>query len=180
MPSSVPAGAAAPYRCAGGQPDPHGWPRVDSLLPHYRSDWPGTPILEPLPGDPGVLVGNVFSLEQVTEVDHVVSLCRIGAADVPLGARGHPIHLIDRPDENPNLAFQLLDLADTIATWRDADQRVLIHCVAAESRTPTVAAAYLAHRHGLSGEQALADVRTTLPRSNPNAEFRSTLAALWP
>lgn len=163
----------------GGRPDTHGWPSCASMLPHYRSAWPADPVLVGLPDDPGVLLGNAPGLADATGADEVISLCRMGTADAPLGARAHHLHLIDEQDANPNVRFQLRDLAETIAAWRDDGRTVLIHCVRAESRTPTVAAAYLAHRLGITGTEAVARVRTVLPGAQPIPEFASTLHQLW-
>ena len=52
---------------------------------------------------------------------------------------------------------------------------MFLHCVRAESRTPTVAAAYLAHRLGISGSDALDLVRVVLPAANPNPGFLDAL-----
>ncbi|MEO7571964.1 MAG: ADP-ribosylglycohydrolase family protein, partial [Acidimicrobiales bacterium] len=164
----------------GGRPDAHGWPFAASLLPHYEAHWSIAPVLVRLDDDPGVLLGNVFSLAGVTGVDEIVSLCRIGSDDLPAGVRAHHLHLIDTDRENPNLRFLLRDVAETIAAWRDDGRTVLVHCVAAESRTPTVGAAYLAHRLRISGSAAFDRVLQQLPRSRPRPEFRKTIQALWP
>lgn len=113
--------------------------------------------------------------------DLVVSLCRTGLE--PSGADGHlAVWLLDLDDPaaNPNLEFILSDLAVSISRWRDQGKTVLVHCVQAECRTPTVAAAYLAERCGMSGESALALVRGQLPRTRRNAAFASALARRWP
>jgi protein-tyrosine phosphatase len=74
----------------------------------------------------------------------------------------------------------LRDLAGAIAGWRGEGRPVLVHCVRAESRTPTVAAAYLAERFGMSGADALARAREVLPSARPNAGFRAALERMWP
>jgi protein-tyrosine phosphatase len=83
-------------------------------------------------------------------------------------------------EQNQNLDFMLRDLAGQIVAWRDADKTVFVHCVAAESRTPTVAAAYLAERLGISGAAALQRVREVLPKAHPNTGFVQALDRLWP
>lgn len=163
----------------GGRPDPHGWPSTPSMLAHYASDWPATPVLVTLPDDPGVLLANAPGMMEATGVDQVVSLCRMGTVDVPGGARAHQLHLIDAPGANPNLRLQLRDLAETVAHWRDDGRTVVIHCVRAESRTPTAATAYLAHRLGITATDALAQVRAVLPNARPNRDFARTLQEIW-
>ncbi len=162
-----------------GRPDPHGWPSTPSMLEHYRNQFPATPVLVALPDDPGVVLANVSGMMNTAGVHEVISLCRMGTVDAPGGATAHRLHLIDSPDANPNLRVQLRDLAETIADWRDDNRNVLIHCVAAESRTPTVAAAYLAHRLGITATDALQRVQTLLPSARPNAHFTATLRHLW-
>jgi ADP-ribosyl-[dinitrogen reductase] hydrolase len=57
---------------------------------------------------------------------------------------------------------------------------VLLHCVACQSRTPTVAALYGARRQGTSGVLALQDIAEVLPDSWPNGEFRRAIKRLAP
>ena len=52
--------------------------------------------------------------------------------------------------------------------------------VAAQSRTPTVAALYGARRQGISGEAALREVTSVLPDAYPNNDFRRALKRLAP
>ena len=55
---------------------------------------------------------------------------------------------------------------------------MLLHCVAAQSRTPTVAALYGARKQGISGMAALRQVASELPDACPNSDFRSALKRL--
>jgi protein-tyrosine phosphatase len=64
--------------------------------------------------------------------------------------------------------------------WRDEDKTVLVHCVQAERRTPAIAAAYLAERTGLSGNEAFNAVTRTLPGTRVNRAFMEALMRLWP
>jgi ADP-ribosyl-[dinitrogen reductase] hydrolase len=75
---------------------------------------------------------------------------------------------------NPNLDFVLADAARTIAALRDEGHQVLVHCVAAQSRTPTVAAAYAMLR-GADPAEVLQRVCAVLPAADPNARFRDAL-----
>lgn len=110
----------------------------------------------------------------------VMSLCRMGTTDVRASAR-HDIYLIDEAasDGNPNLEFLLKDLTESIVRWRAEGKSVFIHCVAAQSRTPTVGAAYLCQRFGLSPTDALAEIRELLPHVNPHAGFTDALQEVW-
>jgi len=146
------------------------WPDAPSLVPYYLSRYPQDPIAEPLADDPGVVVGNIAGLSE-TDTDVVISLCRMGAD--PVGTAHHDVWLLDRadPEKNPNLEFVIDDTVRFIAARRDEGKTVYLHCVRAQSRTPTVASAYLAHRLGISGRDALERIWTVLPEALPNPGF---------
>jgi ADP-ribosylglycohydrolase len=169
-----------------GLPDTAGWPSAPSLIPYYHAAFPGQqPIDEALHDDEGVRVGNVAGLGRLATgpaPDVVVSLCRVGADDVPSTSEGHELFLFDdaKDGANPNLDFVVKDTATAIIKWRNAGKTVFVHCVAGESRTPTIAAAYLAQRFGLSGADALDHVRKVLPVVRPNSAFLAALDRLWP
>jgi ADP-ribosyl-[dinitrogen reductase] hydrolase len=160
----------------GGQPDSSGWP--GSTPQRGDSD----AYLAELPGDAGVLLGNLASLERATEhVDAVISLCRVGTGQVPVHLEHHEVLLIDRdgPDDNPNLGFVLTDTAAAITELRAEGKRVFLHCVDGRSRTPTVAATYLAARDGISGVQAWQQIAALIPDAAPhNRSFQSWLDGL--
>jgi ADP-ribosylglycohydrolase len=170
----------------GGKVDAAGWPSAQRLGdPYYRGAFPGAPIDVALADDPGVRIGNMAALGAFggdTAPDVVVSLCRVGAEDPPAGCEAHELFLVDTAEDgaNPNLDFVLTDAARAIKSWRDAGRTVFLHCVSAESRTPTVAAAYLAERKDISGPDALERVRQVLPAARPNSTFVAALARLWP
>ena len=88
-----------------------------------------------------------------------------------LGGEQIDVRLIDDvgPDANPNLDFVLTDTVRLIDQLRNEGRTVLVHCVAAVSRTPTVAALYGAHMQGISGEAALREVTSVLPDAYPTA-----------
>lgn len=106
----------------------------------------------------------------------VVSLCLVGSTQVPAGVEHLTFRLIDRsaPEENPNLESVLRDAAETVATLRNEGHVVLVHCVAAQSRTPAVAMAYALLR-GVPKDGAKSQLRKALPHGRPNNAFRSAL-----
>jgi predicted protein tyrosine phosphatase len=55
---------------------------------------------------------------------------------------------------------------------------VLLHCVQAQSRTPTVAALYGAQVTGRSPRDCLADIQRVLPTAHPNAGMLAALNRL--
>jgi ADP-ribosyl-[dinitrogen reductase] hydrolase len=86
---------------------------------------------------------------------------------------------MDEPDQeqNPNLDFVLMDAARLVADLRVEGKTVLLHCVAAHSRTPTVAIAYAMLR-GVPMNEAMPAICSALPAAHPNAGFREALNRL--
>ena len=130
---------------AGGGVSEGSWPWIG------RMEHPAArPLAAPHPDDPDLVIGTLADLERAEElgVDAVISLCRIGrdqvAPDRVRPDRHAQFWLIDSddPDDNPNLYAVLTDAARLARSWRAAGLRVLVHCVAAERRAPSVALAY--------------------------------------
>lgn len=147
--------AAARRAANGGRPGAQDWPGCDSLLEYYRSTASPVGRYAELGG---VTFGDVTTLARAIDggADVVVSLCRMGTQDVPDHAEHHVIGIHDtEAADNPNLVWALTDLVDTIADVVADDRHVFVHCVAAENRTPTVAATWLRRHHGHSAEEAL-------------------------
>lgn len=61
--------------------------------------------------------------------------------------------------------------ARTVADLRDEGHVVFLHCVAGQSRTPTVAVTYAMLR-GIDHDTAMRDVCAALPSADPNRAFR--------
>ena len=160
--------------------DATGWPMAERLV------YPGSAATGAIirhPHDPGVLLGDVLALDDLPdEVEAVVSLCRIGTGQIPgINARDRiEAWLLDTPDpaRNPNLHFVLADTADTIAELRSEGKVVLVHCVAAQSRTPTIAAAYAIRHRGVDPATALDEICSALPQPRPNLAFREAIPAV--
>jgi ADP-ribosyl-[dinitrogen reductase] hydrolase len=163
----------------GGQSDSAGWPlgaRMD------YSAYKGSDALARHPHDEGVWLGGIDALANLPDgVNAVVSLCRMGASQVPAAGVSPGDHvevwLIDTSDpaENPNLDFVLRDAAAAVAALRAEGKTVLLHCVQAQSRTPAVAALHGALITGGTATEALADIVRVLPKASPNAAFRAAL-----
>ena len=86
------------------------------------------------------------------------------------------VRLIDQGDgANPNLQLVMKEAAAAVAQFRAEGKRVLLHCVAAQSRTPAVAALYARDHLGVHTDSALAEVCAVLPAANPNHEFRAVI-----
>ena len=174
----------------------HGWPHFrsrelialanaivgasgpDTRYPAYRFR---PPVRHP--HDDGVWLGDIATLRHLpSEVDAVVSLCVVGDPDAPHVDEWIEVRLIDRVglNENPHLDFVLHDTVTAIQRLRADGRTVLLHCVQAQSRTPTLAALYGARVHGISTDAALADITTALPDADPNQDFRDALTRLNP
>ncbi|WP_199255640.1 ADP-ribosylglycohydrolase family protein [Mycolicibacterium mengxianglii] len=177
----------------------HGWPgltargvvalaspiarrgKPDTFDYRYRGYEVGA--LTPHPYDPQVLLGGIGALWRLPHgVDAVVSLCRVGGDAVRTDMPHVEVRLIDRddPDENPHLDLVLTEAVRVVEELRSQGRTVLLHCVSALSRTPTVAALYGARLQGVSCERALRDVQAALPDAHPNAAFRTALQRLDP
>jgi ADP-ribosyl-[dinitrogen reductase] hydrolase len=140
-----------------------------------------TPVQHP--HDDGVWLADVAALQGLPAgVDAVVSLCRVNDDDLPAGVEQIDIRLIDivEPDANPNLDFVLTDTVRLIEQLRNEGRTVLLHCVAGQSRTPTVAALYGARQQGISGALALREITRVLPNAWPNSDFRKAIERLAP
>ena len=155
----------------GGEPDLFDFSYWDSPIDTFAIH----------PHDDKVFLGGIGVLRDLPdEVDAVVSLCRVANTDIRDDMPHVEVRLVDQPkiDENPHLDFVLTDAARAVERLRDEGRTVLLHCVAAHSRTPTVAALYGARRCGISTERALRDIQSVLPRSHPNPAFRAALKRL--
>ncbi len=74
----------------------------------------------------------------------------------------------DDPAAVPSVGW-LDETASLVHGWRKSGRRVLIHCAAGISRSPTVAAAYLMRKFEWSAGDALQHVRVGRPVVRPNA-----------
>ena len=146
-----------------GLSDVGGWPAGE----RFEYGEPSRPAV-PHPIDPEVLLGT----ENTTDHDAtaIVSLFRRGRLDVPfqgIAPENHvEVRLLDSndPKANPNLAFTLADTAAFIDELRREGHRVLVHCVAAQQRTPSVGVAY-AVRRGATPDEARRMIAEALPHS---------------
>ncbi len=167
--------ALAALTVNGGTADSKGWPTVGNV-PY--SEWAASvAVLHPY--DDGVLLGTHATRGH--QVDAVVSMCRVGRNQECFGGATESVHsrLMDSEDPaaNENLEFTLHDAADAVRGLRAEGKRVLLHCVAAEQRTPSVAVAYgvlLGH----SVEEARRDVKAVLASTRGSGRVWDAVASI--
>jgi protein-tyrosine phosphatase len=103
----------------------------------------------------------------------------MGSGSAPLPGVAPEDHveswLIDQDDANLDLAGQLVDAASAVRGLRAEGKTVLLHCVHAHTRTPSVAAVYGALVTGSTPREALDRVVAVLPSANPRRSFVRTL-----
>lgn len=161
----------------GGEVDDAGWPLADSIRYSESAD----PTAAPHPFDAGVLLGTHAARDHGASA--VVAACRVGRAqnNAPRAEVVIEPWLIDAdsPEANPNLHFVLFDAADAVRVLRAEGHTVLLHCVAAEQRTPSIAVA-LARVSGVGPEDARAAVRAVLPRTRGHGRLWDAAAELGP
>ena len=93
-----------------------------------------------------------------------------------MSVESHVVRLLDTVGaDNPNLEFAIDDAARTVLRLREQGKGVYLHCVASQSRTPTVAAR-VAVLAGHDLEKALAAVVDVLPGAAPQPFL---VSALW-
>ncbi|MGE3326372.1 MAG: ADP-ribosylglycohydrolase family protein [Acidimicrobiia bacterium] len=161
-----------------GEGAKYGWPLVDRI--DYAPLQYGAPALAQHPHDEGVWLASATALDAMPGgVDAVISLCLTGRAQVPTHVEHLQFRIVDEPDpaQNPNLDYVLIDAARVIAALREEGKTVLLHCVAAHSRTPAVGIAYSMLR-GVPLADAMPAVCAVLPAASPNSGFRSALSRL--
>ncbi len=112
----------------------------------------------------------------------IVSLFRPGTLDAPFGDVAPQNHVevrildLEPRSANPNLAFTFSDTAAVIAELRAEGHRVLVHCVRAEQRTPSVAVAYAVHL-GATPDEARRMIAGALPSSRRRGRLWDFAAA---
>ncbi|SMX98839.1 ADP-ribosylglycohydrolase [Brevibacterium linens ATCC 9172] len=150
------------------------WPSTDYC---DYSDWRRIDTCVAHPHDRSVYLGGIGALDRLpSDVDAVISLCRIGRKQVPDSIDREnraSVWLVDSssPADNQYVDFTLTEAADMVARMRREGKTVLLHCVQAHSRTPTVGALYAARHLGVPVDDALREVSAVLPMANPNPAF---------
>jgi ADP-ribosylglycohydrolase len=139
-------------------------------------------VIVPHPDDPGVLLADLAGARALPdEVTAVVSLCPVAEQDEEtiLARIPHWLEVrladTDDPAENQNLGFVLHDTVTALERLRADGHVILVHCVAAYSRTPTIGALYAMRRTGADPSEAIAAMERALPEADPTDAFRDAL-----
>ncbi len=167
---------------SGADPDLGAWPNNENM--RYWEKFPDTDELQQHPFDEGVWLSGADALDDPpADVTAVVSLCRIGRGQTPpaVAPTDHlTVWLLDEndPAKNQNLDYVLVQAADAVAALRAEGHTVLLHCVAAHSRTPTIASLYAARHRGIEADRARRVVVQTLTHAAPQPTFVEAISRL--
>ncbi|KAJ1732997.1 tyrosine protein phosphatase yvh1 [Coemansia sp. Benny D160-2] len=132
--------------------------------------------------DDGLYVGS--SMAEVDKamldecgVTHILSVASHYVPSHPSDFVYKIVSIDDLPEEN--LIQYFPECNAFIAGAIEAGGRVLVHCMAGQSRSAAVAAAYLMQKNALTAEQALDMLRERRPQINPNEGFVAQLQLFY-
>lgn len=115
------------------------------------------------------------SFLQSNEITSVISIGSTPSGKID-GVTYHRISMVDSPSAPiPESIESASNIIDQVA---EAGGKVLVHCSAGISRSPTVIAGYLMSRQGLSLKAALAAIVSARPTVCPNTGFIGQLRSL--
>lgn len=159
-----------------GRDDERGWPSTTNRRPSSGTRRRATVH----PADNGVLLGDLEADDK--NVDAVVSLCHVGRddfEDIPAGDHVE-IWLVDSADDNNNLEYAIDQAARLVVQLRAEGKRVLVHCYAGQSRTPSVGARYTTLIGDVHPARAFGDIAsaTGRPADLVNYELRGAVHRL--
>jgi ADP-ribosylglycohydrolase len=166
----------AALTASGGRDDERGWPS----LTHRPLAATRVTQAAAHPCNDGVILGSLGV--SVPDAGAVVSLCQVGREDFAAVPAGDHIEvwLVDHPGDNNQPRFVIDQAARAVAQLRSEGKRVFLHCWAAQSRTPAVAARYAAISTGTSPADAFSEVCAALgsPQTLVNPELRAAVYEL--
>ena len=168
------SGGAGASSTAPSSPQTGKEQKTSALGPGLRlSKWPGHEV------HPGVFVGDLscaLDLAQLRQrkITHVLTATNRMKPMFP--AEIHYL-VLDFPDAaDQNLLDALAEAHTFIAEAHAAGGAVLIHCMAGQSRSVSVALSYIMKREGVSDTEALAALRAHRSDAKPIAAFQEQLA----
>jgi atypical dual specificity phosphatase len=111
-------------------------------------------------------------------ITHILSIGSTPDTHIP-GVVYNRLSLTDSPSSPISKTIDAAnDFIDAAIASHNRSGKILIHCSAAVSRSPTIVVAYLMTRHRLSLKQALGLVVRLRPSVSPNAGFLAQLRDL--
>ncbi|KAJ2604601.1 tyrosine protein phosphatase yvh1, partial [Coemansia sp. RSA 1694] len=110
-------------------------------------------------------------------VTHILSVARHYPPSFPNDFVYKAVEIDDLPEENIIQFFPETDVF--IGSALESGGRVLVHCMAGQSRSATVAAAYLMRRDMLTAEQAIAVLKDKRRQIHPNSGFLDQLQLFY-
>ncbi|KAG6910573.1 hypothetical protein DXG01_009524 [Tephrocybe rancida] len=114
------------------------------------------------------------------QISHVLSIGPSPAANLKVHAVSyHRISLNDSPSSSiTKVCDSACDIIDAALRSNSGNGKILIHCAAGISRSPTILAAYLLKRRGMSLKEALRHIVQARPQVSPNSGFLQQLKDL--
>ncbi|KAJ2819761.1 tyrosine protein phosphatase yvh1, partial [Coemansia furcata] len=106
-------------------------------------------------------------------ITHILSVARHYPPSHPNDFIYMSVEIDDLPEENIVQFFP--ETNDFTGNVLESGGRVLVHCMAGQSRSATVAAAYLMQRDTLTAEEAIATIKDKRPQIHPNCGFLDQL-----
>jgi ADP-ribosylglycohydrolase len=133
------------------------------------------------------LGGQSILRDKVVPFEAAISLSAVGDVEGGLEADRH-LRIVVKDSkystDNPNLAFQMFDVSHVLDRWVSSGISTLLHCVQAQCRTPSFAAAYLVVAQGKDADWALETVKSQVQGTNPHTQFVDAIMSLqspwWP
>jgi ADP-ribosylglycohydrolase len=145
----------------------------EEWLEYYRSEFAPHGRAVNLPNEPRLQLSDVTGFDP-SRTDAVISLCRFSPTSGP--AAWELVWLTD-DDHNLDTAGVLANAADLLQNFLEQHNHVTLHCVRAESRTPSVAATWLARHRGHQPDAARDIVREAMPWIRPNPTLWEAVTA---
>ncbi|KAJ3547255.1 hypothetical protein NM208_g1610 [Fusarium decemcellulare] len=112
------------------------------------------------------------------QTNGITSVVSVGAtpSDKVDGVTYHRISIAD--STSSSIADATKEAGEIIDSVTDSNGKVLVHCSAGISRSPTLIAGYLMSRQGMSLKEALSTIISARPSVCPNSGFISQLREL--
>ncbi|KAL6787221.1 protein-tyrosine phosphatase-like protein [Trichoderma sp. SZMC 28012] len=132
---------------------------------------------------PSIFIGPVSAassvqLLQTNSISHVLSIGASPSSKVP-GVVYDRVSITDSPSSSiAKICDNACDIIETALQSNNGSGRILVHCSAGISRSPTVVTAYLMKHHNMSLRAALGQIVRARPQASPNPGFLQELRDL--